>query len=581
MTERFSQGFLDRIIAATDVGSVIGRFTALKRRGNKLVGLCPFHKEKTPSFTVDPDRGLYYCFGCHAGGSIFNFLMEKEGLTFYQSVELLARESGIELPKLKSGGKSKDDTYEAADYGARFFQKALKADIGGEARDYLKSRGISGKTWEVFGLGWAPADRNHLVTSVEKARKETESFLEIGLLAKSDRGKLYAKINDALVFPISTSSGRIVGFAHRRIREDPNYTGPKYINSADNDIYHKSSILYGLAQARAAIRREKKTVLVEGYFDVIALADKGIDNAVATCGTALTSEQANLLARFAPTVIVIFDGDEAGLRATLRSLEILLEAGLNVSIVRLPEGEDPDSFVLAEGSSALTDIIEIAPDWFDWLYDFGWGESEGSGVTAAVSVVDRIAIPLGSISDSMKRNLYVRELSKRLSIDEKSVLDHLRRSYQKQRSRFSESSDIPTHEELPARAKLELSLVAAVLHSNSGDNGENPLTLYPGLWEKAVGGYTPAEILSEIADERARGYLSATICEGKSENIKFHCEMLRYKLSRMNIQEKIESIQNRLREIGNGENKEEEATLLGELNSLVRKLNDLGKTTIK
>lgn len=578
MAERFSQGLLDRIVTSVDVASIIGRYTTLKRRGHRLVGLCPFHKEKTPSFTVDPDRGLYYCFGCHAGGSIYNFLMEKEGLSFYQSVEYLAREAGIQIPKTDSHDNKSEGLYEAADFAARFFRKALKADKGRNAREYILRRGISYDTADKYELGWAPSDQEHLIRSIKKARLDFEPFVKIGVVGESSTGRHFARINEALVFPIATSSGRTVGFAHRKIADNPNYSGPKYINSSDNDIYHKSSILYGLPQARSSIRNSGKSILVEGYFDVIALAEKGITNAVASCGTALTSQQANLLARFGPRTVVLYDGDEAGLRATLRSLEILLAGGLDVFVTRLPQGEDPDSYVLEQGPEALMKIIDDSQEWFDWLYNYALSQTEGIGISALTSTVDELAIPLGAVTDELKRNLYIRELSKRLGVGEETMRDHLRKTYRKQRRSYGSEDETPRTEELPDNAKLELSLIALIVAlENPVELEDNPLKLYPGLWEKANSGATPSDILSEIADERTRGYLSEAFITAK-DNDESTIGVLLYKLMQKQA-DRINELLTKLDKVGDDE--EEGRRLLQERTDVIRKIREIRAKYVK
>ncbi len=581
MGYRFSQGFIDRVIAATDIAALIGRYTTLKRSGHKLVGLCPFHQEKTPSFTVDPERGLYYCCGCHAGGSIFTFLQEKEGMNFPEAVEHLARSAGIEMPAREGVGKPTDGLTKAAEFGARFFQKAIMDEIGREAREYLDSRGISSETWKKFGLGWAPKDRNHLLKSIRKAGKKAEPFIEIDLVAKSDYDRtLYSKIGDALVFPILRAGGKAVAFANRKIREDPEYDGPKYINSSDNDIYHKSGILYGLPQARSAIRKGDSSILVEGYFDVIALVEKGIENVVATCGTALTSQQASILVRYARKVVVLFDGDEAGLRATLRSLDILLGAGLEVFVVRLPDSEDPDSLVMKDGAEKLREIISSAPDWFDWLYEYSWGTSDSDGISAASSVADSMAIPLSAVADGLQRNLYVRELAKRLATSEEGLRDHLRKAFKKSRKTYSDTGSADKLASLPDRAKLEIALIAAIIHCGLGDNPpENILSLYPGLWEIAVDGATPAEAISEINDERARGYLSEMLFLLEQGEADTHRNMLIVKLSRINIKNRMLQLQENLRKSGPDESGGDISKTLDELKSLSEKLRKLGGKT--
>ncbi|RKZ31293.1 DNA primase [bacterium] len=574
---RFPSGFVDKVLAATDVAAIIGRYTTLRQRGKSLVGLCPFHQEKTPSFTVDPERGLYYCFGCHAGGSIFNFLMEKEGFSFYQAVEFLAREAGLEIPRLKEKGEDTQGLTKAAEFAAQFFQKALAADIGKEAREYLKSRGISKSTRENFKLGWAPANQLHLPNSVEKAKREIEPFIKIGLISRATNdGTFFATIRDALVFPIERSSGVVVGFAHRRIKENDSRTGPKYINSADNDIYHKSVLLYGLPQARTAIRSAGKSILVEGYFDVLALAEKGIENVVATCGTALTPNQASILARYAPKTVVLFDGDEAGYRATLRSIDILIGAGLDVFIVRLPEREDPDSFVMTEGPDKLLEKIDSATGWFDWLYNISWGKTDSAGVSGAYAVVEVMAIPLAAITDGMAKNMYIRDLAGRLGTSEESLREQLKKEYRKQRYKTNTGETTKENDELPADARLELALIASIL----GGNGEkpceeNPLIRYPGLWDIAISGVKPAEILAEIADERTRSFLSEILLEPEPSDVEAHRQALLLKLRRVNIDRKIRELNAKLDIAERSGSDIEKKQIFEELSKLARELGNL------
>ncbi len=575
---RFPESFVDRVLSSTDVAAIIGRYTSLKRRGKRLVGLCPFHKEKTPSFTVDPEQGLYYCFGCGVGGNIFTFLKEKEGLSFYQAVEMLAREAGLEIPRLEGNAKDTEGLAEAAEFGTTFFQKALDADIGKDARAYLANRGISQDIWEKFRIGWAPADQMHLPKSVKKANRNPEPFIKIGLLGRSKGGdKLFAPIADALVFPIPRPGGKIAGFAHRRIREDESYTGPKYINSADNELYNKSYVLYGLPQARSSIRSEGKTILVEGYFDVLALAQSGIENVVASCGTALTSYQATLLARYAKKTIVLFDGDEAGMRATLRSLELLLAGGHEVFVVRLPEDEDPDSFINKEGAEKLLKLVDSAPVWFDWLYDEALGKTDSS-VAGAITVIDEMARPLGAVADEMSRNMYIRDLAKRLGTSEEELRDRLRKAYRRERK--EELPKRETKEDLPDQAKLELALIATVLRCGETYCDENPLTLYPGLWEKVIAGAKAVELLNEIADDRAKSCLSELLLEPDPANFKTHQNALLKKIKRAAISERIERLRANLRNIEK-DDKDSEKQILSEMSELSQELSRLSRYELK
>ncbi len=570
---RFPPGFIDRVSAATDIAAVIGRYTALRARGSKLLGLCPFHNEKTPSFSVDAEKGLYYCFGCHAGGTVFTFLMEKEGLTFAEAVETLARDAGIPLPEKTGRYEQTDGLEESAEFMAELFARALKSDLGAEAREYLKQRGISQKTWETFALGWAPADQLVLPRYIEKAKKSFKPFIQIGLIGEvRSQDRHFAMIHDALVFPIQKPTGKPVGFAHRRIREAVN-AGPKYVNSADNDIYHKSSILYGLPQARPAIKRAGRSLLVEGYFDVIGLYEHGIQNAVACCGTALTSTQASILSRYAPTVVVLFDGDSAGLNATLRSIEILLAAGLNVRIVRLPEDEDPDSFVKTNGAEALLNAIQESPEWFDWLYRYLIEAHSDSGVAATMAVAGDMSVPIGSVREELARDIYIRKLADLLAISEDALRKHLRAEFQKRRSRAPEQAVSERIPELPPLAKLELALLAAVVRNGKPTTiAENPLKHYPGLWEIAVSGISSAEFLASVGESRAHSRLAEILIEPMPEDCDGHIAKLLEKINRINIDCDIERLNSQLRLAESRGDSSEATRIFGQISELAGKL---------
>ena len=568
---RFPRTFIDRVLATIDVEAVIGRYTRLKRKGNRLFGLCPFHQEKTPSFSVDPEQGLYYCFGCHAGGSIFDFVMEMENVNFPESVEFLAREAGLEIPEGVTGSSgTSEPLYDAADYAARFFRKALKSDEGKEAREYLKGRGISRETWKKYLLGWAPADQMHLPGSASKSGRSPEPFEKIALFGKANSGKYFSRIDDALVFPISRPGGRIAGFAHRRIREDENRSGPKYINSADNDIYHKSNLLYGLTQARSGMKSAGHSLLVEGYFDVLALAERGFDNAVATCGTALTEAQARLLVRYCREVVLLFDGDEAGHRATLRSLEILLAAGADIRVVRLPEDEDPDSFVDSQGQEKLEKIITSAPGWFDWLYRLTADSSRRKGVSRAVELADAMADPLAAIPDRLTRDMYVRELATRLGSSEEALREHLRRSHSGAGSREKPGDE--SEDRLPDNARLELALVAAAIKSECPKLTDNPLTLYPGLWDMVESGVSPNELLASISDSRAKSCISELLLKPEPGNETEHMFCLLNKIRRKKYNLRLSELSDRLRDAESGGREDEAEEIMTEMAQLVEKL---------
>lgn len=549
MTTRYEQNLLDRIIASTDVSAIIGRYTTLRARGKRLVGLCPFHKEKTPSFTVDPVRGLYYCFGCHAGGSIFQFLIEKEGISFSEAVETLARDAGISIPRMSGSVIASDSLYESADFSMRFFKKSLAGKNGEKAIQYLSSRGISTRIQDAFSLGWAPQNQMELPSLIEKSNLSFEPFLKIGIVAKTKAdGRYFSTISDSLVIPITNQSGKVVAFAHRKIVDDPQRTGPKYINSPESDIYHKSMILYGLPQARSAIRSIGVSILVEGYFDVMALVEAGIENVVATCGTALTPSQSTILFKYAPKIVVLYDSDEAGLKATIRSINILLSAGHDVFIARLPKDEDPDSFVRRHGSSKMREIIDNSPNWFNWLYDFISGKSSETGVSQVIALIDAMSLPFASMIDKVAFEIHIRELSKRLGIAEPTLRERLKKSAQNRGTPDIEGDGVKNNS-LRDEERLELSLISAISKYRIFPVcDENPLSNFPGLWDCALAGKQPAEIMVDIEDERVRACIAEFVILPDPPDLLAHVEPLFKKIMKKHLSLKIEKLEKELKQ---------------------------------
>ncbi|RMH16476.1 MAG: DNA primase, partial [Acidobacteria bacterium] len=347
---------------AIDVVSLAGEYTSLKRRGKRYVGLCPFHKEKTPSFSVDPDQGLFYCFGCGAGGDAIKLYMEQSGDDFPAAIENLAQRYGIPLPRKRRGARRRDepDLGSALEAAAAFFTRALAKSEA--AQGYLDRRQIPPALRRQYGLGYAPDAWDRLLSALGR-RIPTATLEAAGLISRSEKsGKLYDRFRHRLMFPVHSPAGRLVGFGGRTLGDDR----AKYINTAETAYFHKGNLLYGLHQAKRALRDGGRAVLVEGYFDVLGMAAAEIPWAVAGMGTALTAEQARLLARFADEVVVAYDADDAGEKAFERALPLLLDAGLVVRRARFPTGHDPDSLRLEAGPEAVRAAVEEAADGV-WL----------------------------------------------------------------------------------------------------------------------------------------------------------------------------------------------------------------------
>lgn len=335
---------------ATDIVALVGEKVRLRRVGTRWSGLCPFHSEKTPSFTVNPERQIWHCFGCNRGGDVFAFLMEMEKVTFPESLQILADRAGIELPRGERGPGAavRDRLHQANALANDFYQASLRSDAGSKARAYLSGRGFTGAILDAFHVGWAPESWDSLAVALGKLTPP-KTLEDAGLTLRRGDGSHFDRFRNRIIFPVETAPGKVAGFGARAMAAEDQ---PKYLNSPETALFRKGSLLYGLPQARAAIRERKEVLVAEGYFDVMRLHAAGFTNAVATCGTALTNDHARALSRFEAGVTLVYDGDPAGVRAADRALDPLLGAGIAVRVLLLPPGEDPDS-LLAKASPAV------------------------------------------------------------------------------------------------------------------------------------------------------------------------------------------------------------------------------------
>lgn len=404
---------------------VIADYVSLRKSGANYLGLCPFHGEKTPSFNVNPARAIFHCFGCGVGGNVFSFIMKMEGLSFPEAVKFLAKRVGVtieERPPTAAEKRREDERaafYRLADLAARFYRRVLTDDPAGEAgRRYLERRGVDVETAEVYRLGFAPDKWDALTRYLEKQKASLETAEKLGLVRKRDNGGYYDLFRNRLLFTISDPYGKPVGFGGRVLDDSL----PKYINSPESPIYHKSEILFGIDLAKQSMREHGAAIIVEGYFDHLALYQAGVRHALATCGTALTSGHLNLLKRYAGKIYTLFDSDSAGEKATFRALELFLEGGLPASVVELPAGEDPDSFIRKEGNDAFAARVAKARPIFDFFIRDLIASHDTGSVEGKVKVVEDIAPYLRKISNVVERDLYIREIARLLGINERTLL---------------------------------------------------------------------------------------------------------------------------------------------------------------
>ena len=408
------------------VTDVIEDYVSLKRRGANMIGLCPFHDEKTPSFIVSPSKNIYKCFGCGKGGGPVQFLMDHDSLSFPEAISSLAKKYNIDIEydsqedadAYEEQRKLEESLFLVNDYAASYFKKNLYETQEGKliALAYFKERGFIEQTLKTFDLGYAPDQSKALIESATKAQFKEDYLRQVGLA--SERGFDFFRAR--VIFPIHAVNGKIIGFAGRTLSS--NKKQPKYINSPETPIYNKRKVLYGMHLAKAEIRKKDNCFIVEGYTDVISLHQNGIKNVVASSGTSLTQEQVRLVKRYTDNITFLYDGDNAGVKAALRGLDIVLSNDMNVRLVLLPEGEDPDSFAQKQSATEFEDYIkENAKDFIHFKMELLLDEAGNDPVKKAELITDIIK-SVAKVRDPIKRSLYIRECSQSLNIDENLLI---------------------------------------------------------------------------------------------------------------------------------------------------------------
>ncbi len=407
---RIPEETLNAIRDRVDVVDLIGRHVGLKKAGRTWKGLCPFHHEKTPSFIVSPDRGTYHCFGCGEGGNAFGFLMKHEGLSFPEAVRSLAAELGIEIPEERAGTERGlvEEIYRANRVAKAFYAARLRAPEGAGARAYLGQRGLGEAEIARYGIGFAPDSWDALLSALRKEGVAPEAGERAGLLRARERGGgHYDLLRGRVVFPIEDARGRVLGFGGRALAKDQE---PKYLNTPESPVYRKREAFYGFPGALEALRKRERAIVVEGYFDRIAMDRAGLGEALATCGTALSEDHARALRRRVRDVVMFFDGDEAGQRAMLRSLELLLPQGLRVAAATIPGGLDPDEVLAEHGAEALQKLVDTAPP----ALQLAMRRAVAPGVATPDQVADAVnaMVPLlARVADPVERGEHARLLA--------------------------------------------------------------------------------------------------------------------------------------------------------------------------
>lgn len=461
---RIGEDKIEEVRSRADIVEIVGAHVRLRRTGRNFTGLCPFHQEKTPSFSVNAERGFFHCFGCGAGGTVFNFIMKMEGLTFPEAVRQVAQRYGIEIPETENAGgpsvSERDALYRANQFAADFFERALwKSDEGARARAYLEARGITVATARAFKVGFTPEQPVWLARALEK-RGLADSGLKLGLL-KRDPAGTHDMFRARVMFPIRDVQGRVIAFGGRVLDDRQ----PKYLNSPESPLYSKTRTLYGLHEARQAITAKDRAILVEGYVDAIMLSQAGFKEVVAGCGTALTVEQLRMLSRHTRNVLACFDGDNAGRKASVRALEIFLQAGLLGRGIFIPAGFDPDTFIREHGAESFARLADSAELLIDYFLQ-AQAEEAGRSLAARAQAAERVAAVLRMVTNNFEFDMLARKAAPLLGVGE----ELLRREARRPAATYSRAPVAPLVATAPVRAadagsRAEIGLVAiALLH---------------------------------------------------------------------------------------------------------------------
>ena len=410
---RYSDDIIEEVRQKNDIVDVVSQYVKLTRKGSSYFGLCPFHNEKTPSFSVTPGKQMYYCFGCGAGGNVFNFIMEYENYTFGEALKHLADRAGVELPKIEYSREVREKAQERAELleinkqAAQYFYYQLRTEKGAQGYQYLTGRGLSEETMRKFGLGYSDKFGGGLYQFLKSKGYGDDRLRESGLFNVDERHGMYDKFWNRVIFPIMDVNNRVIGFGGRVMGDGK----PKYLNSPETKIFDKSRNLYGLNVARTT--RRKYLILCEGYMDVISMHQAGFTNAVASLGTALTSGHASLLKRYTQEVLLLYDSDEAGVRAALRAIPILRDAGVNSRVVNLRPDTDPDEFIKNLGAEAFEERLEQASDSFMFRVSIAESEFPMEEPQGQNRFFERCAEMLLELKDELERNLYIEAIVKK------------------------------------------------------------------------------------------------------------------------------------------------------------------------
>ena len=566
--------FVDQLKSQVRIEDVVGEYVKLRKSGpSRYMGLCPFHNEKTPSFTVHVVHQFYKCFSCGAGGDVVKFVMEKEGLSFWEALKQLAERYGIPLPKRSQysdeDSRQRGSAFEMHEMAQEAFRANLESAAGETARAYLARRGVTPETIAQFGLGYAERSGQALVRMFGKRNFPSAQMEQSGLVGKRDDGSFYDRFRNRLMFPIHNESGKIIGFGGRALSADDT---PKYLNSPETAIYKKSSVLYNLHRAKETIRKQDRVILVEGYMDAIGVTAAGVANVVASCGTSLTAPQVQAMKRHSARIAVNFDPDAPGANAAERSIGLLLEEGMQVRIVELDGGLDPDEYCRDRGAAAYQQRLDEAKGYFYWLADRARAKHDVRSSEGVVAVLNALLPAVEKVTDPLQRSAIANDLASYIGVPQGMVLDSFRKTAASRQEKPMERPKIALrHDErlllnaILADEDVGKEIVGQLQQSDAVAGFASRRVFQAALSLVSAGGRLSFENLHARLEEADQNLLAEAVLEGEPEVTPGAVAAAMESIRRSQERGLRDQIKARIREAERGGNWEEALRLAAEL----------------
>ncbi|MGO9009460.1 MAG: DNA primase [Bryobacteraceae bacterium] len=566
--------FVDQLKSQVRIEDVVGQYVKLRKSGaSRYMGLCPFHSEKTPSFTVHVVHQFYKCFSCGAGGDVVKFVMEKEGLSFWEALKQLAERYGIPLPKRSQysdeDSRLRGAAFEMHEMAQEAFRANLESAAGEAARAYLERRGVARETIAQFGLGYAERSGHALVRMFGGRNFSGAQMEQSGLVGKRQDGSFYDRFRNRLMFPIHNESGKVIGFGGRALAADDE---PKYLNSPETAIYKKSSVLYNLHRAKETIRKQDRVILVEGYMDAIGVTAAGIANVVASCGTSLTAQQVQAMKRHSARIAVNFDPDAPGANAAERSIGLLLEEGMQVRIVELDGGLDPDEYCRQRGAAAYQQRLDDAKGYFYWLADRARAKHDVRSSEGVVAVLNALLPAVEKVSDPLERSAIANDLAAYIGVPPGMVLDSFRKAAASRQAKPMERPKIPLrHDErlllnaILSDEGVSKEIISELQQSDAIASFASRRVFQAAYALESAGGRLNFESLHARLEEADQNLLAEAVLEGETEVTPAAVEAAMESIRRSEQRGRRDQMKARIREAERGGNWEEALRLTAEL----------------